>query len=118
MISLPNIFFFNEIIILKFLDIRIHYMLVLLACTGGIPLPVFSEWWLAREKFSKIDSFIQSSFPGAMFQGSNGLSIKYQVLPIGQTPVFSSVLDYFLLLYLVLFQFARRKKENSELCGA
>lgn len=49
---------------------------------GGIPLPVFSEWWLAREKFSTIDVFIQSSFPGAIFQGCNGLSVKYQ-LPCG-----------------------------------
>ncbi|XAR68503.1 Maltose-transporting ATPase [Bertholletia excelsa] len=50
---------------------------------GGIPLPVFSEWWLAKEKFSKIDAFILSSFPGATFQGCNGLSIKYQ-LPFGE----------------------------------
>ncbi|KAL5812256.1 hypothetical protein ACOSQ3_027206 [Xanthoceras sorbifolium] len=46
---------------------------------GGIPLPVFSEWWLAKEKFSVIDSFILSSFPGSTFQGCNGLSIKYQL---------------------------------------
>nr|POF11329.1 abc transporter a family member 1 [Quercus suber] len=45
---------------------------------GGIPLPIFSEWWLAKEKFSFIDSFILSSFPGATFQGCNGLSVKYQ----------------------------------------
>ncbi|CAI9099895.1 OLC1v1036780C1 [Oldenlandia corymbosa var. corymbosa] len=50
---------------------------------GGIPLPVFSEWWLTMEKFSTIDSFIQSSFPGATFQGCNGLSAKYQ-LPYGE----------------------------------
>ncbi|XP_057982078.1 ABC transporter A family member 1 [Malania oleifera] len=50
---------------------------------GGIPLPVFSEWWLAKEKFSLIDSFILSSFPGAALQGGNGLSIKYQ-LPYGE----------------------------------
>lgn len=50
---------------------------------GGIPLPVFSEWWLAKEKFSVIDSFISSSFPGATFQGCNGLSVKYQ-LPYGE----------------------------------
>ncbi|OMO71381.1 ABC transporter-like protein, partial [Corchorus capsularis] len=46
---------------------------------GGIPLPVFSEWWLAREKFSAIDSFVVSSFPGATFHGCNGLSVKYQL---------------------------------------
>ncbi|XVE75594.1 hypothetical protein DITRI_Ditri12bG0105900 [Diplodiscus trichospermus] len=46
---------------------------------GGIPLPIFSEWWLAREKFSAIDSFIASSFPGATFHGCNGLSVKYQL---------------------------------------
>ncbi|XWS56284.1 hypothetical protein CRYUN_Cryun09bG0072800 [Craigia yunnanensis] len=46
---------------------------------GGIPLPIFSEWWLAREKFSAIDSFIVSSFPGATFHGCNGLSVKYQL---------------------------------------
>lgn len=59
---------------------------------GGIPLPVFSEWWLAKEKFSTIDVFIQSSFPGAIFQGCNGLSVKYQVLPKKTTPVLSSIL--------------------------
>ncbi|CDP14120.1 unnamed protein product [Coffea canephora] len=46
---------------------------------GGIPLPVFSEWWLTKEKFSAIDSFIQSSFPGTTFQGCNGLSAQYQL---------------------------------------
>lgn len=46
---------------------------------GGIPLPIFSEWWLAIEKFSAIDSFILSSFPGAALQGCNGLSVKYQL---------------------------------------
>ncbi|XP_022745140.1 ABC transporter A family member 1-like isoform X3 [Durio zibethinus] len=46
---------------------------------GGIPLPIFSEWWLTKEKFSAIDSFIVSSFPGATFQGCNGLSVKYQL---------------------------------------
>ncbi|KAK0597531.1 hypothetical protein LWI29_026223 [Acer saccharum] len=50
---------------------------------GGIPLPVFSEWWLAKENFSVIDSFILSSFPGSTFQGCNGLSVKYQ-LPFGE----------------------------------
>ncbi|XP_050384664.1 ABC transporter A family member 1 isoform X2 [Argentina anserina] len=49
---------------------------------GGIPLLIFSEWWLSSEKFSAIDSFVLSSFPGAMFQGMNGLSVKYQ-LPCG-----------------------------------
>ncbi|GMP86820.1 hypothetical protein CsSME_00039457 [Camellia sinensis var. sinensis] len=49
---------------------------------GGIPLPIFSEWWLAKEKFSTIEAFIISSFPGATCQGCNGLSIKYQ-LPYG-----------------------------------
>lgn len=50
-----------------------------LVCDGGIPLPIFAEWWLAKEKFSTIDSFILSSFPGATFQGCNGLSAKYQL---------------------------------------
>ncbi|XP_031398981.1 ABC transporter A family member 1 isoform X1 [Punica granatum] len=46
---------------------------------GGIPLPVFSEWWLAKEKFAVIDSFVLSSFPGATSQGCNGMNIKYQL---------------------------------------
>ncbi|KAH6817747.1 ATP-binding cassette A1 [Perilla frutescens var. frutescens] len=46
---------------------------------GGIPLPVFSEWWLTKEKFAAIDSFIQSSFPGATYQSCDGLSVKYQL---------------------------------------
>ncbi|KAI4300797.1 hypothetical protein L6164_034132 [Bauhinia variegata] len=50
---------------------------------GGIPLPVFSEWWLSKEKFSAIDSFILSSFSGARCQGCNGLSARYQ-LPYGE----------------------------------
>lgn len=50
---------------------------------GGIPLPIFSEWWLSKEKFSAIDSFVLSSFPGAIFEGCNGLSVKYQ-LPYGE----------------------------------
>ncbi|XP_059428864.1 ABC transporter A family member 1 isoform X1 [Corylus avellana] len=50
---------------------------------GGIPLPIFSEWWLAKEKFSVIDSFVLSSFPGVTFKGCNGLSVKYQ-LPFGE----------------------------------
>ncbi|MQL86249.1 hypothetical protein Taro_018782 [Colocasia esculenta] len=45
---------------------------------GGIPLRIFSEWWLATEKFSAIDNFILTSFPGATFHGCNGLSVKYQ----------------------------------------
>ncbi|XP_028089221.1 coiled-coil domain-containing protein SCD2-like isoform X5 [Camellia sinensis] len=52
---------------------------VLIFEPGGIPLPIFSEWWLAKEKFSTIEAFIISSFPGAICQGCNGLSIKYQV---------------------------------------
>ncbi|XP_068659362.1 ABC transporter A family member 1 isoform X2 [Aristolochia californica] len=58
---------------------------------GGIPLKIFSEWWLAKEKFSVIDSFINSSFPGATFQGCNGLGVKYQ-LPFGEG---SSLADVF-----------------------
>ncbi|CAN8286970.1 unnamed protein product [Cochlearia groenlandica] len=50
---------------------------------GAIPLPIFAEWWLAKEKFSALDSFVQSSFPGATFKSCNGLSIKYQ-LPFGE----------------------------------
>uniref|UniRef100_A0A0A0L146 ABC transporter domain-containing protein n=1 Tax=Cucumis sativus TaxID=3659 RepID=A0A0A0L146_CUCSA len=50
---------------------------------GSIPLPIFSEWWLATEKFSEINSFILSSFSGATFHGFNGLSMKYQ-LPYGE----------------------------------
>ncbi|XP_048321587.1 ABC transporter A family member 1 isoform X2 [Ziziphus jujuba] len=50
---------------------------------GGIPLPIFSEWWLLKEKFSAIESFVFSSFPDAIFQVCNGLSIKYQ-LPYGE----------------------------------
>lgn len=46
---------------------------------GGIQLPVFSEWWLTKEKFAAIDSFIQSSFPGATYQSCDGLSVKYQL---------------------------------------
>ncbi|XP_057535190.1 ABC transporter A family member 1 isoform X2 [Amaranthus tricolor] len=50
---------------------------------GGIPLLVFSEWWLTKEKFTVIEYFIQSSFPGATLQGCNGLSVRYQ-LPFGE----------------------------------
>ncbi|CAM9002500.1 unnamed protein product [Rhodiola kirilowii] len=46
---------------------------------GGIPLPVFSEWWLSKEKLSVIDSFINLSFSGATSQSCNGLVIKYQL---------------------------------------
>ncbi|KAL2320738.1 hypothetical protein Fmac_029707 [Flemingia macrophylla] len=46
---------------------------------GGIPLPVFSEWWLSKQKFSEIDSFMLSSFRGSKCQGCNGLSIRYQL---------------------------------------
>ncbi|KAM0948803.1 putative ABC transporter, AAA+ ATPase domain, ABC transporter A [Dioscorea sansibarensis] len=58
---------------------------------GGIPLRIFSEWWLSKEKFLLIDSFILSSFPGATFHGCNGLSVKYQ-LPYGEG---SSLADIF-----------------------
>lgn len=46
---------------------------------GDIPLAVFCEWWLAKEKFSIIESFVMSSFPGATAEGCNGLSARYQV---------------------------------------
>ncbi|KAK7285619.1 hypothetical protein RJT34_20395 [Clitoria ternatea] len=46
---------------------------------GGIPLPVFSEWWLSKQKFSDIDSFVLSSFHGARCLSCNGLSIRYQL---------------------------------------
>ncbi|ONK78401.1 uncharacterized protein A4U43_C02F18390 [Asparagus officinalis] len=58
---------------------------------GSIALRIFSEWWLAKEKFLHIDSFIHSSFPGAIFHGCNGLSVKYQ-LPYGEG---SSLADIF-----------------------
>ncbi|KAJ8499332.1 hypothetical protein OPV22_009884 [Ensete ventricosum] len=58
---------------------------------GGIPLRIFSEWWLAKQKLLLIDSFILSSFPGSTFHGSNGLSIRYQ-LPYGEG---SSLADIF-----------------------
>ncbi|PWA83115.1 ATP-binding cassette A1 [Artemisia annua] len=41
------------------------------------------EWWVSKREFSVIDSFVLSSFPGATSQGSNGLSVKYQ-LPRGE----------------------------------
>ncbi|XP_048497581.1 ABC transporter A family member 1 isoform X3 [Beta vulgaris subsp. vulgaris] len=46
---------------------------------GGIPLLVFTEWWLTKDKLSVIENFILSSFPDATFQGCNGLSAKYQL---------------------------------------
>ncbi|KAL6530473.1 Phospholipid-transporting ATPase abca1 [Orobanche minor] len=46
---------------------------------GGIQLPVFAEWWLTKEKFAAIHSFILSSFCGATYQGCDGLSVKYQL---------------------------------------
>lgn len=56
-------------------------------------MPLFSEWWLAKEKFSTIDAFIQSSFPGATFQGCNGLSVKYQVNPCELQHIFNLDID-------------------------
>lgn len=64
-----------------------------LARDGGLPLPIFCEWWLAKEKFTKIHSFIQSSFPDATFQGCNGLSVKYQ-LPCGEGLSLADVFGY------------------------
>ncbi|XP_058083562.1 ABC transporter A family member 1 isoform X2 [Magnolia sinica] len=61
---------------------------------GGIPLRIFSEWWLAKEKFSVIDSFILSSFPGATFQGCNGLSVKYQ-LPYNEDSSLADIFGHF-----------------------
>ncbi|KAL8128675.1 hypothetical protein V2J09_017830 [Rumex salicifolius] len=46
---------------------------------GDIPLAVFCEWWLSKEKFTVIDSFVMSSFPGATAEGCNGLSSRYQL---------------------------------------
>lgn len=54
-----------------------------LAGEGAIPLRVFAERWLAKQKFMSIDSFVLTSFPGATFHGYSGLSIKYQ-LPYGK----------------------------------
>lgn len=64
-----------------------------LARDGGIPLPIFSEWWLTKEKFSVINSFLLSSFPGSTFQGCNGLSIKYQ-LPHGEDLLIADVFGH------------------------
>ncbi|CAL5423286.1 unnamed protein product [Camellia sinensis] len=75
---------------------------------GGIPLPIFSEWWLAKEKFSTIEAFIISSFPGATCQGCNGLSIKYQVNPC-------EALEYLLDLDIVLAQRIRRLPYGNDL---
>ncbi|KAG0464675.1 hypothetical protein HPP92_018839 [Vanilla planifolia] len=58
---------------------------------GSLPLRIFCEWWLAKQKFNVIDSFILASFPGAIFNGCNGLSVKYQ-LPYGED---SSLADIF-----------------------
>lgn len=65
--------------------IFVCYILLFILLTGTIPLRIFSEWWLAKEKFSLIDAFIHSSFPGATFHGCNGLSVKYQVTSSLQT---------------------------------
>ncbi|XP_042053846.1 ABC transporter A family member 1-like isoform X2 [Salvia splendens] len=46
---------------------------------GGIQVPLFSEWWLTKEKFAAIDTLVQSSFPGATYQSCDGLSVKYQL---------------------------------------
>ncbi|KAK8968518.1 ABC transporter A family member 1 [Platanthera guangdongensis] len=58
---------------------------------GSIPLRIFCEWWLAKQKFTQIDAFILASFPGAKFHGCNGLSAIYQ-LPYGEA---SSLADIF-----------------------
>lgn len=58
---------------------------------GSIPLRIFCEWWLAKQKFTQIDAFILASFPGAKFHGCNGLSVIYQ-LPYGEA---SSLADIF-----------------------
>ncbi|EPS72080.1 hypothetical protein M569_02676, partial [Genlisea aurea] len=60
---------------------------------GGIQLAVFAEWWLSKEKFSAIDAFFQSSFPGATCQGCNGLSVKYQ-LPFSEGVSLASVFGH------------------------
>lgn len=60
---------------------------------GGISLPTLSEWWLTKDKFSVIDSFVLSSFPAAKFQGCNGLSAKYQ-LPHGEGLSLADVFGY------------------------
>ncbi|KAI7983206.1 Coiled-coil domain-containing protein SCD2 [Camellia lanceoleosa] len=36
----------------------------IMAMNFGVLLPIFFEWWLAKEKFSTIETFIISSFPG------------------------------------------------------
>ncbi|KAK1277195.1 ABC transporter A family member 1 [Acorus gramineus] len=60
---------------------------------GGIPLRIFSEWWLAREKFLLIDSVILASFPGATFHGCNGLSVNYQ-LPYREGSSLADIFGY------------------------
>lgn len=67
-------------IIIIFLITEVYSWFAIGILVGGIPLPIFSEWWLTKEKFSIINSFLLSSFPGSTFQGCNGLSIKYQVI--------------------------------------
>lgn len=46
---------------------------------GEIPIKVFCEWWLTKERVARIDSFVFSSFPGATFQGRNGYNLSYQL---------------------------------------
>lgn len=60
---------------------------------GSIPLRIFCEWWLAKQKFTRIDSFILASFPGAKFHGCNGLSVKYQ-LPYGEHSSLSDIFGH------------------------
>lgn len=79
-------------------------LLIIWVGVGGIPLPIFSEWWLAKEKFSVIDSFILSSFPGVTFQGCNGLSAKYQVKSILTLGYLIHIAIQIILLLLVKWQ--------------
>ena len=69
-------------------------MISVLRLLGGIPLRIFSEWWLATEKFSMIDKFILTSFHGVIFNGCNGLSMKYQV---SFTANFYMLISYFFM---------------------
>ncbi|XP_078148271.1 ATP-binding cassette A1 isoform X2 [Carex rostrata] len=64
-----------------------------LARDGAIPVRVFSEWWLAKQKFSEIDSFLLASFPGATTNGFNGLSVKYQ-LPYGENDSLADIFGH------------------------
>ncbi|CAL5444026.1 unnamed protein product [Camellia sinensis] len=79
----------------------------------GIPLPIFSEWWLAKEKFSTIEAFIISSFPGATCQGCNGLSIKYQGIcaDIAMSNMSTSHLKHLFLSKLLFLQDKRLKRD-------